>query len=68
MVTLGAALIAAPVGISTAIFISGVTSLGPSSENLWWKFWQLALVVLGFLGILVLSPYLRRHLCNLQPA
>ena len=64
MVTLGAALIAVPVGIRTAIFISEIAPrwahelLKPLVEVLG----GLPSVVLGFLGILVLSPYLRRVL------
>ncbi len=62
MVTLGAALIAVPIGICTAIFISEIAPrwareiLKPLVEVLG----GLPSVVLGFLGILVLSPYLRR--------
>lgn len=62
MVTLGAALIAVPIGISTAVFISEIAPrwareiLKPLVEVLG----GLPSVVLGFLGILVLSPYLRR--------
>jgi phosphate transport system permease protein len=64
MVTLGAALIAVPIGISTAIFISEIAPrwareiLKPLVEVLG----GLPSVVLGFLGVLVLSPYLRRVL------
>jgi len=61
IVTLGAALIAVPFGIGTAIFISEIAPrwvreiLKPLVELLG----GLPSVVLGFLGILVLSPYLR---------
>ncbi len=61
VVTLGAALVAVPFGLGTAIFISEVTPrwareiLKPLVELLG----GLPSVVLGFLGILVLSPYLR---------
>ena len=64
MVTIGAALIAVPVGIGTAIFISEIAPrwardiLKPLVEVLG----GLPSVVLGFLGILVLSPFLRRFL------
>ncbi len=61
VVTFGAALVAVPFGLGTAIFISEVTPrwlreiLKPLVELLG----GLPSVVLGFLGILVLSPYLR---------
>ncbi len=61
IVTLGAALIAVPLGIGTAVFISEIAPrwareiLKPLVELLG----GLPSVVLGFLGILVLSPYLR---------
>jgi len=61
IVTLGAALIAVPFGIGTAVFISEIAPrwarefLKPLVELLG----GLPSVVLGFLGILVLSPYLR---------
>jgi phosphate transport system permease protein len=61
VVTIGAALVAVPFGIGTAIFISEVTPrwvrevLKPLVELLG----GLPSVVLGFLGILVLSPYIR---------
>jgi phosphate transport system permease protein len=61
VVTLGAALIAVPFGIGTAIYISEIAPrwmreiLKPLVELLG----GLPSVVLGFLGILVLSPYLR---------
>jgi len=61
MVTLGAALIAVPFGIGTAIYISEIAPrwmreiLKPLVELLG----GLPSVVLGFLGILVLSPFLR---------
>ena len=61
MVTFGAALIAVPFGIGTAIYISEIAPrwvreiLKPLVELLG----GLPSVVLGFLGILVLSPFLR---------
>jgi phosphate transport system permease protein len=61
VVTLGAALIAIPLGLGTAIFIAEISPrwlrelLKPLVELLG----GLPSVVLGFLGILVLSPYLR---------
>ncbi|MRR39598.1 phosphate ABC transporter permease subunit PstC [bacterium] len=61
IITIGAMLIAFPFGIATAIFISEVAPrwvreiLKPIVELLA----GLPSVVLGFLGILVLSPYLR---------
>lgn len=61
IVTLGAAFVAVPFGIGTAIFISEIAPrwareiLKPLVELLG----GLPSVVLGFLGILVLSPYLR---------
>jgi len=61
IVTLGAGLVAVPFGIGTAIFISEIAPrwvreiLKPLVELLG----GLPSVVLGFLGILVLSPYLR---------
>jgi len=61
IVTLGATLIAVPFGVGTAIFISEIAPrwvrdvLKPLVEVLG----GLPSVVLGFLGILVLSPYLR---------
>lgn len=64
IVTLGAALIAVPFGVGTAIFISEVAPqwsndiLKPLVEILA----GLPSVVLGFLGILVLVPFLRRFL------
>jgi phosphate transport system permease protein len=64
IVTLGAALIAVPIGLGTAVFIAEVAPrktrdfLKPLVEMLG----GLPSVVLGFLGILVLSPYLRRLL------
>ena len=62
VVTLGATLIAVPAGIGTAIFISEIAPrwlreiLKPLVELLG----GLPSVVLGFLGILVLSPFLHR--------
>ena len=64
LVTLGAALIAIPFGIGTAVYISEIAPrwmreiLKPSVELLG----GLPSVVLGFLGILVLAPFLRRFL------
>lgn len=64
IVTLGATLIAVPVGIGTAIYISEISPrwareiLKPLVEVLG----GLPSVVLGFLGILMLAPYLRRLL------
>src|SRR5512136_2034232 len=61
LVTLGAMLVAIPFGIGTAVFLSEVAPrwlreiLKPLVELLG----GLPSVVLGFLGILVLSPYLR---------
>ena len=61
MVTLGATLVAVPLGLGTAIYISEIAPrwvreiLKPLVELLG----GLPSVVLGFLGILVLSPYLR---------
>jgi phosphate transport system permease protein len=64
IVTIGAAMIAVPVGVGTAIFIAEVAPrsvreiLKPLVEVLA----GLPSVVLGFLGILALSPFLRRSL------
>lgn len=64
VVTIGAALIAIPFGIGTAIYISEIAPrwvreiLKPLVELLG----GLPSVVLGFLGILVLSPFLREIL------
>lgn len=64
IVTLGAAMIAVPIGIGTAIYIAEVAPrsarevLKPLVEVLA----GLPSVVLGFLGILILSPFLRRFL------
>lgn len=61
MVTIGAAIVAVPFGIGTAVYISEIAPrwmreiLKPLVELLG----GLPSVVLGFLGILVLSPYLR---------
>ncbi len=61
IVTLGATLVAVPLGLGTAIYISEIAPrwmreiLKPLVELLG----GLPSVVLGFLGILVLSPYLR---------
>jgi phosphate transport system permease protein len=61
-VTLGAALVAVPIGICTALYISEIAPrwarelLKPLVEVLG----GLPSVVLGFLGILILSPFLRR--------
>lgn len=63
-VTVGAILIAMPLGIGTAVFISEISPpwikeiLKPLVEILA----GFPSVVLGFVGILVLSPYLRRAL------
>ena len=64
LVTLGAALIAIPFGVGTAIYISEIAPdwlkeiLKPVVEILA----GLPSVMLGFLGILVVSPFLRRFL------
>lgn len=64
VVTLGAALIAVPVGIGTAVYIAEIAPrwareiLKPLVEVLG----GFPSVVLGFLGIIVLAPYLRRLL------
>jgi phosphate transport system permease protein len=64
IVTVGATMIAVPFGIRTAIYISEIAPrwmreiLKPLVELLG----GLPSVVLGFLGILVLSPFLRRFL------
>ncbi|MEW5868336.1 MAG: phosphate ABC transporter permease subunit PstC [Chloroflexota bacterium] len=64
IVTVGAALVAVPVGIGTAIYIAEIAPrwarevLKPLIEVLG----GLPSVVLGLLGILVLSPFLRRFL------
>lgn len=64
IITVGAMLIAFPFGIATAVFISEIAPrwvreiLKPLVELLA----GLPSVVLGFLGILVLAPYLRRFL------
>jgi phosphate transport system permease protein len=64
LVTLGAALFAIPIGICTAIFIAEVAPrwardlLKPLVEVLG----GIPSVVLGFLGILILAPFLRRFL------
>ena len=64
IVTLGAALIAVPFGIGTAVFIAEIAPrwvreiLKPLVELLG----GLPSVVLGFLGILLLSPFLRSFL------
>lgn len=64
IVTLGAAVIAVPFGIGTAVYISEIAPrwvreiLKPLVELLG----GLPSVVLGFLGILILSPFLRRLL------
>jgi phosphate transport system permease protein len=61
MVTLGATLVAVPLGLGTAIYISEIAPrwvreiLKPLVELLG----GLPSVVLGFLGILILSPFLR---------
>ncbi len=64
IVTVGAAMFAIPIGIGSAIFIAEVSPrwareiLKPLVEILG----GLPSVVLGFLGIMILSPYLRRLL------
>ncbi len=64
IVTLGAALVAVPFGIGTAVFMSEIAPrwlreiLKPLVEVLG----GLPSVVLGFLGILLLAPFLRRAL------
>ena len=64
IVTIGAALIAIPFGIGTAVYISEIAPrwlrevIKPLVELLG----GLPSVVLGFLGILVLSPFLRQFL------
>lgn len=64
LVTLGALLVAVPLGITTAVYISEISSqwvkelLKPLVEILA----GLPSVVLGFLGILVLVPFLRQFL------
>lgn len=64
LVTLGAMLIALPVGVGTAVFISEIAPrwarefMKPLVEVLA----GLPSVVLGFLGILILAPFLRRFL------
>ena len=64
IVTIAAAIFAIPIGIGTAVFISEVAPrwtrdvLKPLVEMLG----GLPSVVLGFLGILILAPYLRRLL------
>jgi phosphate transport system permease protein len=64
IVTIGASLVAVPFGIGTAIFISEIAPrwareiLKPLVELLG----GLPSVVLGFLGILVLSPFIRQFL------
>jgi phosphate transport system permease protein len=66
IVTIGAGLFAVPVGLCTAIFISEVSPrwardiLKPMVEALG----GIPSVVLGFLGILILAPYIR-HLLDL---
>ena len=66
IVTIGAALFAVPIGLCTAIFISEVSPrwardiLKPMVEALG----GIPSVVLGFLGILILAPYIR-HLLDL---
>jgi phosphate transport system permease protein len=64
IVTLGAAVIAIPIGLCTAIYIAEVSPrwardlLKPFVEILG----GIPSVVLGFLGILILAPFLRRFL------
>jgi phosphate transport system permease protein len=64
IVTIGAAILAIPIGLCTAIYISEVSPrwarniLKPLVEALG----GIPSVVLGFLGILILAPYLRKIL------
>jgi phosphate transport system permease protein len=64
IITIGAALFAIPIGICTAVFISEISPrwarnlLKPLVEVLG----GIPSVVLGFLGILILAPYIRRLL------
>ncbi len=64
IVTIGAAIFAIPIGICTAVYIAEITPrwgrdlLKPLVEVLG----GIPSVVLGFLGILILAPYLRRLL------
>lgn len=64
MVTLGAGLIAVPIGVGTAVYISEIAPrwvreiLKPLVEVLG----GLPSVVLGFIGILILSPFVRKFL------
>ncbi len=64
IVTLGAALIAVPFGVATAVFISEIAPkwVGDLLKPLVEILAGLPSVVLGFLGILVLAPFLRRFL------
>ena len=61
VVTVGATIIAIPIGLCTAVFISEISPrwlrdiLKPAVEILG----GIPSVVLGFLGIIILSPYLR---------
>jgi phosphate transport system permease protein len=64
IVTLGAALFAIPIGICTAVFISEISPRGVRNilKPLVEVLGGIPSVVLGFLGILILAPYLRRLL------
>jgi phosphate transport system permease protein len=64
VVTLGAALIAIPFGIGTAVYISEIAprSMREILKPLVELLGGFPSVVLGFLGILVLAPFLRRFL------
>jgi phosphate transport system permease protein len=64
VVTLGATVVAVPLGVGTAVYISEVA---PASAKEFLKplveiLAGLPSVVLGFIGILILSPFLRRFL------
>ena len=61
IVTLGAMLVAIPVGLSTAIYIAEIAPRWAREilKSLVEMLGGLPSVVLGFLGILILSPYLR---------
>jgi phosphate transport system permease protein len=64
IVTIGAALIAVPFGVATAVFISEIAPkwVGDLLKPLVEILAGLPSVVLGFLGILVLAPFLRSFL------
>ena len=60
IVTIGAALIAVPFGIGTAVYISEIARVGcVKFSPLGGTAWRTSLRVLGFLGIPVVSPNLR---------